>query len=102
MATLADDVQGDVLFDGFPKQTETFWFFKISDPKKFCTNLAAVAPMFANCTQVQADRAKIEAARQTPTPAPLPLTHANIAFTMTGLSKVFSRIHHFPGLIADP
>lgn len=87
--SLSDDVQGDILFDGFPKQTETFWFFKISDAKKFCKNLAAVSKLITNCTQVQADRAKIDAAKQTPTTDPLPLTHANIAFSFAGIKKVY-------------
>jgi hypothetical protein len=85
---LLDNVQGDILVDGFPKQTESFWFFKISDVSKFCANLAAITPLIASCTNVQADRAKIEAARQTPTSAPLPSTHANIAFSMAGLKRV--------------
>lgn len=84
---LSDDVQGDILFDGFPKQTESFWFFKIGDPERFCGNLAVVAGLIADCSQVQADRAKIDAARQTPTSDPIPLTHANIAFSMAGLKK---------------
>ena len=93
MASLLDNVQGDILLDGLAKRVESFFFFKIEDShvKEFCQSLKQVAGEIANSTHTQQERAKLAKWKNDHPGADsdtMPTVGANIAFSMNGLKKM--------------
>jgi len=86
----------EVLFfrTGFPKKTETLYFFVITDKDKFRHDLRNFIPLVKTVAQVLADRKAIEEHKRKYPPSPgskphlLPLVGTNIAFSHFGFKKV--------------
>lgn len=102
MATRRDilnNVQGDVLIGGIPKQAQSFFFFSIKDDKvkDFCTALKQVADKIANGTEIEQIRRRINHIKdrfpdgrgeKLDDQGRIPYVAANIAFSFRGLKKV--------------
>ncbi|KAK5071212.1 hypothetical protein LTR64_007716 [Lithohypha guttulata] len=97
---LRNNVQGDILGDGFPKQVELFWFFKIEQAGEFRKKLSQLIPLIASVKNQEEERQRIreaikanitagkDATSQDARDKSVPSKLANIAFTFTGLSKM--------------
>lgn len=87
------NVQGDILLKGLPKEVETFWFFTIANPTKFCRLLRTVAAEEISHTQNTRDSRKqikdFKAnAGTSQVTEKLPTVGANISFSAKGLQKI--------------
>ncbi|KDQ10903.1 hypothetical protein BOTBODRAFT_147513 [Botryobasidium botryosum FD-172 SS1] len=81
------NIQGDIL-RGFAKDTETFLFFRITDPAEFRSRLQHIIPLITTAKQCEEIRQKIQAFRHSKEYKPgerLPITELNVAFSARGL-----------------
>ncbi|KAF8698268.1 hypothetical protein RHS03_07693, partial [Rhizoctonia solani] len=84
-----EDVQGDILVP-FPKRTEHFCFFTITDSVEFKKSLAQLLSegRISSTRKVAEDRAKIAAWKDSGRKDLKPVENMNISFTYTGLQKL--------------
>jgi len=88
-----DNIQGDILA-GFPKKTETLYFFEITDKDKFRYDLRSFNPLVKSVAQVLADRKAIDEHKKKHPHHPgsklplIPLVGVNIAFSHFGFKKL--------------
>ncbi|ERF68523.1 hypothetical protein EPUS_05662 [Endocarpon pusillum Z07020] len=90
-----NNIQGDIL-KGFPKKTETFYFFRIDDNrvKEFREQLTELVPLITTTNQIKDDRRKIDenkkkgAERQHGPPKLLKMCGVGLSFSHKGLEKI--------------
>lgn len=73
---------------GFPKKSETFYFFEIkNDIQAFRAGLLNLVPLITSSEEVKSGRQQIINHRRNH-PQLLPIAYTNIAFSSRGLKKV--------------
>jgi hypothetical protein len=85
-------IQAPFFRAGFPKKTETLYFFVITDKDKFRTDLRSFNPLVKTVAQVLADRQAIKENKRKCAPGSkpslIPMVGVNIAFSHFGFQKV--------------
>ncbi|TFK71840.1 peroxidase TAP [Pluteus cervinus] len=87
-----NNIQGDIL-SGFPKKTETNYFFGIDNPDLFKQQLKNFIPLVKTVAQVLKDRKKIDDHKNAPhlpggKPHLIKLAGVNVGFSHAGLAKL--------------
>ncbi|RMZ85686.1 hypothetical protein DV736_g6562, partial [Chaetothyriales sp. CBS 134916] len=97
------NVQGDVLFGGFPKKVQNFYFFIIdgSQVQKFRANLSRILPFVCSSNDIKQKREQIQINKQMGKTGLVPMSLVNIAFSGHGLKKICDSLHINSGF-GDP
>jgi hypothetical protein len=77
---------------GFPKKTETYFFFQVTNVKNFRSQLVKFAASVKTAAQVLKDRQDIDDRKKKGDKTLIPMSGINIAFSHKGLAKVWNNL----------